>query len=358
MTNAEIPNENVLRDIVAATVPAAGHEALRAALVGRYPGLEWRVADSSETWFRPGKQVFDSTHNLVAEDRKAWIGNLLDTNGGDVNRVWERHRGKGYAILTEEGHTVFAGAAIGPNPEDAVEAKIDWIVGGRAEAIFTSERPRVASDLLDPAGCWEEPEWQARIAPRYDVRWMNVISCKLNEAEQLEQARRQEFVRTHRIWLSRVSMDSSGRSHPPQEKSVLDVYPNYLRHTLAARRFVTDWAEASAGPTPILSHWAFDVSDYEYGGIRHLGLTPRPLTWGDEIDWQEERSIYQLMDLLEEFDAAAGYPMAWFFHSVYGNRLGYSTIRDVNEGLRRRKISLPNHDVEVIWRWTASEYGF
>lgn len=50
--------------------------------------------------------------------------------------------------------------------------------------------------------------------------------------------------------------------------------------------------------------------------------------------------------------------MAWFFHAVYGNRLGPWAIRDVAAGLKRGKIGLPARDAAVIRRWTASEYGF
>jgi len=358
MTVTEIPNVDILRRVISTTIPAAGHEALRAALAARYPGLDWRAADYTETWFRPGKRVFDSAGNVIAEDRKEWISGLLNANGGNVNAVWEMHRGKGHATITEEGHTVFAGTAIGPRPEDAIEIKVDWIVDSRTEAVFNSDRPMDASDLLNSSGCWEEAGWQPQIKPRYELGRMNAIARTLEQAEELERDRRQEVARTRNIWVSEICMGSSGRSQPPQKKSVLDIDPDYIRRPMGERRFVVDWAESSAGATPILTHWAFDVSDYEYDGLRRLGFTPRPLTWTGEIEWQEDRSLYQMMDLLEQFDETIGHPMAWFFHAVYGNKVGNWAIRDVNEGLRRQKISLPDCDAKVIRRWAANEYGF
>ena len=94
-------------------------------------------------------------------------------------RVWERNRGKGYATITEKGHSVFAGAAIGSRPEDAIEIKIDWFVGAIAEEVFQSHRPMNADDLLSPTGFWEQAEWMPQISPRYNLRWMKVISLTL-----------------------------------------------------------------------------------------------------------------------------------------------------------------------------------
>ena len=57
---------------------------------------------------------------------------------------------------------------------------------------------------------------------------------------------------------------------------MLKMYPNFLCYRRPEQRFVADWAESSAGATPILTHWAFDVSDYEFDGKRYLEITPRP----------------------------------------------------------------------------------
>lgn len=357
MALEEIPNVDVCRQIIAGVAPVAGHAGVREALAARYPALTWRAADYMETWYRPSNRVFDAAGNVVAEDRKAWLKGLLDAAGGHLGTVWEMHRGKGYATIEEEGHTVFAGAAIGPRPEDAIEIKVDWIVGAEAKGVFDTWRPEDERDLFSPSSR-EQISWTPPAQPRYELRRMNTVARTLEQAEALEQARRQEVARTHKVWVSEVYMDGSGQDKAPQEKSVLDVDPDYLRRAIRERRFVDDWAASSAGAVSLLAHWAFDVSDYEYKGERQLGFTPRPLTWADEIEWQEGRSLYQLMDLVERFDAAIGHPMAWFFHAVYGNKLGHWAIRDVAEGLRRGKVGLPKRDVLVIRRWAASEYGF
>ena len=337
-------------------------------LVGTKPcGLPWLPStrllngewlNSKRIGPRPGKRIFDSAGNLIAEDRRAWISKLLDDADGDFYKVWERNRGKGYSTITEKGHSIFAGTAIGSRPEDAIEIKIDWFVGTIAEEVFQSHRPTDADDLLSPTGFWEQAEWEPQISPRYNLRWMNVIAHALEKAEQLEHDRRQEFVRTRRILVPKTSMNGEGLHHDSQEKSVLEMYPNLLRQRRPERSFVADWAESSAGATPILTHWAFDVRDYEFEGKRHLNIIPRPLTWAPKIEWREDRSFFELMDLLEQFDEAIGHPMAWFFHATYGNRLGPWAIRAVAHGLENRKIRLADRDMSAILRWVEDEYGF
>lgn len=46
----EIPNIDVLRQLIEATEPQDGHAPLLAALSERYPALSWRVGDYAEEW--------------------------------------------------------------------------------------------------------------------------------------------------------------------------------------------------------------------------------------------------------------------------------------------------------------------
>lgn len=357
VTQADFPSVDALRDLIAGVVPAAGHAGLRDALAARYPSLEWRVADYVETWFRPGRQVIDPAGNLIAADRKMWLRGLLDAVGGDFVQVWQEHRGSGFATVEEQGHTVFVAAAIGPRPEDAIETKVDWIVDGRAEPVFISERPQDASALLDPFS-HEEVDWRPTVQPRYQLHRMDAVAATLMEAEALDYARRVAVAQTRKVWVTEVCMDSRDRDPAPRQMPILELDPAYLRRPIRERRFVDDWFDSSAGATSFLHHWAFDVGSHEDEGGRHLRIMPRPLTWADEIKPGRDMSLFMLMDQLERFDSEIGHPMAWFFHALYGNRLGFWAIQEVAEGLRRRKIGLPKRDKAVIERWMANEYGF
>lgn len=358
---AEIPNIDVIRDLIAGAELDPDHAELKAALTARYPGLNWRVATYAEEWSMPGKQVLDPTGAVVAENRKAWLRELVAAAGSPA-QVWREHRDRDLATIDEEGTTVYAGAAIGPRPEDVLEIRIDWVKTARAEAVFPDRisPPADIDDLLEPC-MRSRASWQPPTRPRYELRRMNQIARTLVQAETLELAKRQHKAAGHTIMVSEVVLGRSDLSTGPVERSILELDPDYLKRALRERRFLDDWAASSASAVPVIEHWAFDVEDYVYRDERFMGITPRPVTWAPddrEIRWEEGRSLYQLMDLLERFDDAVGHPMAWFFHATYGNQVGQWAIRDVAEGLRRKKIGLPKADIAVISRWAASEYGF
>ena len=83
----EIPNIDVLRQLIEATEPQDGHAPLLETLSERYPGRSWRVGDYEEEWYVPGKQVFAPDGSLVAEDRRAWLQGLVAQAGGSVASV-------------------------------------------------------------------------------------------------------------------------------------------------------------------------------------------------------------------------------------------------------------------------------
>jgi hypothetical protein len=72
----------------------------------------------------------------------------------------------------------------------------------------------------------------------------------------------------------------------------------------------------------------------------------------------QARPIFSLMDALEKFDREAGYPFAWFFYMVHGNRMGRNVGEKVIEGLKTGKIGLPENDKRVLLRWGEHPYRF
>jgi len=353
----EIPNIDVLRQLIEGIEPQDGHAPLLAALAERYPALSWRVGDYAEEWYVEDKGVFAADGAPVADDRKAWLQELVAKAGGSVVSVWEANRRQGLSFFAEDGCTVFAAAPIGPQPEDLLEIKIERIVGSHSKGVFGDIRPGDIRDLLDPS-CRERVDWVPPVRPRYLLRRMDGIARTLATAEELDQAKRRRTARTHTVSVSEIVLGRPDLGTGPTEMALLDLNPDYLQAAIRERRFFDDWASSSAAAWAIRTHWAFDVSDYEYRGERHLSLTPRPLTWGTKIEWEEGRSIHRLMDQLERFDVEVGYRMAWFFHSVYGNRIGQWAIEAVAEGLARRKVAFPESDEAVIRRWSKTAYGF
>ena len=353
----EIPNVDVLRDVVASVPPSPDHAALRAALQARYPGLSWRVGLYPEEWVIEGPEVRGADGTVIAADARSWLRDRIADAGGDVSAVWEQHRAMCLHSVHDSGTTLFAAAALGERPEETLEVAIDWITATRAVGLLPQDAPRVAGDLLTPFDR-QAVALAVPAAPRYRVSRVHHVARMMEQAEEIERARREAHAASHTILVTDVTMDDGGGKDRSRIRSPLDLDPHYLSRPLPIRRFVSDWSTASSGAVAMIDHWAMEVRDYVHDGRRHVTLMPRPLTWGEEILWQESRSLHQLMDLLERYDDAVGHPMAWYFHAVYGNRIGPWAIRDVAEGLRRRKITLPERDAAVVRRWQEQEYSF
>ena len=347
MSVTEIPNIEVLRDLIASATPSAGHADLRSILTDRYPSLDWRVGDYLEQWSVPGTEVFDAEGRRISGSRSAWIRSLLDEMDGDAGKVWDRYRGKGYATVDEVGTTVFAGAATGRRPEDAIEIRIDWVVAYRTQELFSSWRARDPRDLLESSGS-DPTDWLPANPSRYVLRKMNNVGKSLELAEDLDFSRRgdgvdyQHLSQTGGAWRIHGSFASD----------------QYIRRAIRERRFVNDWARSSAGEERILKHWAFDISDSAYKGQRYIEIIPRPLTWGNGISREKGYPIHQLMERLNRFDREAGYPMAWYFHAIYGKRLPTWVIRRIGAALLSGAIRIEPPDMDVILKWPGCEYFF
>lgn len=165
-----------------------------------------------------------------------------------------------------------------------------------------------------------------------------------------------------------VDEDEDGRmsTRPAQDIPFLDLHPDWLARPMHETRFLQDWQEASTGTHGIVlaHHWFFEMRDYiDHKGRRQLGFIPQ---WSDldggrslpQITAEHCESVFRLMDMLERFDAQCGYPFAWYFYCLHGNRVQGVVARTIAQAAQRRKIGLPPDDKKVLLRWAENEYGF
>jgi hypothetical protein len=65
------------------------------------------------------------------------------------------------------------------------------------------------------------------------------------------------------------------------------------------------------------------------------------------------------MESLSNFDQQAGYPFAWYFYMLHGNRVSSSAGGVVARAIMDGRISpLPDCDTKVLLRWNSDKYGF
>lgn len=162
-----------------------------------------------------------------------------------------------------------------------------------------------------------------------------------------------------------VKVINIGASSPETEEvPFLDLVPDWLTRPPKEIRLLQDWQDSSAGRGGFrfCDHWVLGLSDYEYKGERCMHCIPR---WGDKdgnrlpkVNSGKCKTVYGLMEKLQEFDRKAGYPFAWYFYMLHGNRLGDAAGERVAEAVESGQFRIPVHDEKVLQRWCQHPYGF
>lgn len=117
------------------------------------------------------------------------------------------------------------------------------------------------------------------------------------------------------------------------------------------QRLFDDWSASSAGVSGerIERHWVIQGNEVPrwVNDPRLPNITKARIT--------SDRSF---VDWLDRFDRKAGYPFAWYFYMLHGNKIrsehGDWAMRLAQQGTFR----LPDCDFAVLRRWAERTYGF
>ena len=348
--SVEILNRHELVDLIERTGPDEGYTSLQKALCARYPKIAWRVGSVSPIMQLHTDVVYDVAGEIVAQDLRTWLKDLVAEEGGDFLAAWEKHRSKGYCQPLTTVKPIHFGGYYGAAIDEIAEVKIEHHCDIETRGIFSSWKPDVLEDFLAPTNLEEVGEWNGAHVDRCKFISVNYISQSLKQLAQHEFKRRHEWAANHVIQRTTDGIT--------EEISALEYDRNFYDVAPAARRFLQDWETSSANSEMVTKHWVFDVSTYRYDGSETLRIVPRPLHLPDRIKITDEMSIFGVMDLLDTFDKQAGYKMAWFFHAVYGNRVTPSVIREIAEGIEDGLIGLPQTDKDIVLKWADNGYNF
>jgi hypothetical protein len=358
---------------LAETAPyAADHNQLLAALNSRYPNTPFRlIAErSGRSW---GVGIIDQAGNRVTDRLGAWIDQELLTAGGDADAVWRRHKDSGLIRTEWVGDVLYLVSSFGPDPDAFFQLEI--LIGSEVatQRMFDPGAmcpPEDRQDLLcGPSLIFGDNERQVLSPHRYTFGKLTNIRRYLRELVEVERANRlaelpqmeQKSIRVQEIVLG-----SRGGSSETVEIPFLDMVPGWLDRVPHGLRLFQDWAESSAGRTGgrFCDHWFLTLNEWRDKNNRHLSLIPQ---WADadcavldlpkiEPDWSA--SPYGVMEAAQQFDRAAGYPMAWFFYMLHGNRVGHSAGGILANAIKDGLFHLPESDEKVVLRWRNEQYGF
>jgi len=343
----DILNEEEVARIAAKMEPKPGHRPLLNALSQRYPDLEFNLICMSQ-FDQDLNALIGPGGETVAEDYKAWVTKEYRDASGDAKAVYRKHDEARLAILEEQGEHVVVTIPYGEQPEAFLQLEFEATQRIAERLLLNRYEPDDLDDLLCSSNCLENPRI---LSPwRYRLKRLTNIRTFLSDLVDMERTKRGTEL----------------------HKEI---------------RYFQDWGESSAGLSGarLCAHWWLDLVDARRHG-RGLSYTPRwsatdcsfPYVslggrWSNSspgsitsppefslprVQASAHRSIYTLMAALEEFDEKAGYPMAWYFFLLHGNRVDQGVGDAVAKAVREGRVGIPKHDARVLARWRKNSYGF
>ena len=304
-------NETLFR-LCTATLPLPGHATLLDGL-RQAGGPEFAPRVSRGGWFRPGR-IVDVNGHTVADDALAWLEQAWLDAGEDGEAFVDRHAGSGLVLTLQQGISHYLVAPWGPGASEFLQLEIEELQEVASHPLAAAgDAPLTVEALLDRPP--HSPAPTPIGAPRYGLRRLTDIA---------------QFV-------ERIA-DQAGKPTP-------------------ILRFLADWEASSAGPQRrFCDHWVLALSEHldryrqtRYGAAPVAAHAP---AWGGVPG---HRGTALARDL-HDFDRAAGYGFAWYFHMVSGRRVPHAlaplVAGDLNDGM----AYLPERDARIVFRWAHTPY--
>lgn len=305
--------DDTLRYLCATVTPLPGHATLLDAL-RRENGPEFAPRLSRGGWFRPGR-ILDAGGETVSEDALQWLERAWSECGEDGTAFAEEYADSSLVLTLEQGVSHYLVARLGPEPEDYLQLEIEELQEVRSHTLGQHREPTDAVEALleRPAGA---APVQALGLPRYRLRRLTDIRSFVTRLEQ-----------------------QAGKPAP-------------------VLRFLAEWAASSAGQQRhFCDHWVLALSEH-LDRYRQVCAGAVPVA-AHAPQWSAApgaRGIV-LAQQLHDFDRAAGYAFAWYFHLVSAHRVPRSVAPEVFADLQDGMAYLPERDAALVHAWMHEPYG-
>lgn len=353
----EIINVEELRQIVTATPYQPDHAPLVAALRERYPGSEFNLVGISGPWTRYSTSIVDGNGTVITDDFIGWLEAEYHAVGDKITVLFKKYIDSGIRQVEDEGTTIILTLPYGTDPDAFFQLEIHASQRLASRRVFDkSWPPDELDDLLHPFS-GSDPLQLTLWAYEPEIRLTNARRFLQEVARTRYEEKLAEMPKVEKKVIHVVTVSPTERQKT-QDVPFLEMHPDWLERPCNEVRLLADWQESSAGQHRFCDHWWLSLRDYG----SHLGFIPYWATADSErvteITTTEAESPYSLMGRLEEFDLAAGYPFAWYFYMLHGNKVHYAVGTKIVEGIKGGKIRLPDRDANVLLRWVERQYGF
>jgi hypothetical protein len=300
-------------------LPPRPHHAALLEIANRIrPGCTFSYALNRGGWYRPGG-VIKADGKRFADSIEAWAKANLEACGGDMNELIERYAESELQVTRHSGCTHYFVAAYGPGAADFMQLEVEELQEVLDRKLFDDDKlPDDLQELVEPLEPLEL-EAQAVNAPRYQFRRMIDM----------------------RQTLAKVSL-AAGRD-------------------AGLQRMLTEWSHSSAAARGHFSdHWIVALREHQdryRNPVVSASLVSRRARTLKPFQWNVELSGVEMLNQLQAFDRAAGYPSAWYFHLVAGTftppKVAYAIARDLEGGFSY----LPDTEAALVKNWVAAPYS-
>jgi hypothetical protein len=270
-------------------------------------------------WYRLGGLV-DKDGRHISHDLASWVEAELAARNDDFSRLVDDYAGSGLCATRLVGRTHYLAAPVGNGATDYLQLEVEDLQEVRGHELFTEEHlPASVEELIDPRESGNNGLPPIGL-PYYAFRRLSHIG------ETLAQM---------------------------QDKQT---------QPLPITRFFEDWANSSAGQTTaIYNHWVIALREYlDRYRQKLVRAQPVPALIGEApvFNVPQGTNGLALQQALQTFDRQAGYPFAWFFTMLGGNKVvphwvAQTVVEDALVGF----AYLPGRDAAIVRNWLHRPYS-
>ena len=301
-----------------AIAPRPHHSGVLAAADRLVPGCEFRHVLTRGGWYRLGG-VIRPDGTRLADDLESWAEAEVDACDGEIEVLLERHAKDGLLATRLSGRTHYFVAPLGPKAADFVQVEIEELQELLDRRLFDPDH--LATDLPELT----DPLLPLKVEP---------------------QAVSRPWYRFRRMTDMR---QVAARQHAP------------LGGVPPLARFMAEWDYSNRGARGhFCKHWIVGVREHQ-DRYRNSVLSAAPISLQGRklksFQWLPDTRGAELSQQVLDFDRAAGYPSAWYFHMVAGalvpRDVAFAIARDLAAGFRY----LPEADIALLEQWLDSPYA-